>query len=455
MGRGLPGNVSKNLAMLDVTEIPGLDNLHYSQGIVREAQKLAAKAFDSEKTYFLVNGSSSGIHAAIMSICNTGDRLIVARDCHRAVVGGMILAGVEPVYIYPRVDKKFCVSAGIDIEVLEKTLHENSDVKGVVITRPNYYGICQDIDEIANIVHSYDKILMVDEAHGAHLGFTKMLPQRAMQQGADISVQSAHKTLPVITQGAYLHVISKRLDIERLEFNLRLLQTTSPSYVIMSLLDAARDIMQKKGAVLLKNLIKEIKNFREHLKIDNRMVMLGEGDIEDVRIDTTRMVIDVSDVNLTGFETEKHLRDKYAIQVEMSDLYNIVCASSICNRANDFRRLYGALSEIEQMQSKKREGKNSKKKGLNKSCNGYTLVPKKSVTIKNALKLKGKYINLPESSGKICLDFVTPYPPGVPLIYPGEIISSYLIEYIYDIIKKGGIVYGIKENLQIKTAYVS
>jgi len=452
MGYGLPGRISKSLATLDITEIPGLDNLHYPQSIVKEAQILAEKAFEAEKTYFLVNGASSGIHAAIMTICNDGDKIIVARDCHRAVIGGLILAGAEPVYICPHIDKKFCISAGIEVEALERTLRENPDVKGVIITRPNYYGVCQDIYKIAEIVHSYGKILMVDEAHGAHLGFSKMLPERALRQGADISVQSAHKTLPVLTQGAYLHVISERLDIERLEFNLRLLQTTSPSYVIMSLLDAARDIMQQKGAVLLKKLIKEIKNFKGNIKLCNSMKILEEGDIENVRIDITRMVVDVSVTDLTGFETEKYLRGKYGIQVEMSDLYNIVCACSIGNRASDFRKLYKALSGMEKLQTKKREDKDSKKDSLIKSCIGYTAVPEKAIVLKDALSLKWKYISLLEATGKICLDVVTPYPPGIPLIYPGEIISSDLIKYIYDIIEKGGTVNGIKENFQIKIA---
>jgi arginine decarboxylase len=206
LGSGIPEEFLSQLEKLDLTEIPGLDDLHNPSGVVCEAQELAAGAFGAEKSYFLVNGSTVGLHAAISAVCRPGQRLIAGRDSHSAVINGMLLAGVRPYYFMPEYSDSFGICTGITPREVERALSENTDAEAVLITRPNYYGVCCDIEEIAKIVHSRNKILIVDEAHGPHLVFNKRLPMCALEAGADICIQSAHKTLPAFTQGAYLHM---------------------------------------------------------------------------------------------------------------------------------------------------------------------------------------------------------------------------------------------------------
>src|SRR3989339_18069 len=206
LGKGIEKEFLKNLFKLDITEIYGTDNLNYPSGMIKEAEELASKAFGASRTFFLVNGSTVGIHAMIMTICKEKDKLIVSRDCHKSVINGMLLCGVTPIYVIPEFDEEFGIFTYIDPKKIQHLLIENQDAVGVLITRPNYYGVCSNIDEIARIVHKYNKILAIDEAHGSHLKFLEKLPKCAMNGNADICVQSAHKTLLAFTQGAYLHI---------------------------------------------------------------------------------------------------------------------------------------------------------------------------------------------------------------------------------------------------------
>lgn len=265
LAKGIPQQLAQDILKLDVTEIEGTDNLHYPEGIIKDAQELAAKAFGADKTFFLVNGSTCGIEAAIMSTCARGQKIIIARDAHKSVVSGLILSGAEPVFVYPEYIYSFGITGEVTAKSIQKSLCQHPDAVAVLITRPNYYGICSDIEEISSIVHAHGKILIVDEAHGAHFVFNSKLPDSALQHGADICIQSAHKTLPAVTQGAYLHVKGNRVDIDRLKLNLGMLQTSSPSYIIMSYLDIARELMEIEGQPKLDNLIKEIEWFNNEL----------------------------------------------------------------------------------------------------------------------------------------------------------------------------------------------
>jgi arginine/lysine/ornithine decarboxylase len=452
MGRGIPAGISKNLARFDMTEISGLDNLHYPNGIIKEAQELAAQAFGADKTYFLVNGSSSGIHSVIMTVCGKGDTIIAARDCHRSVIAGMMLAGAEPVFVSPLFSNEYCITAGIDIGALEEVLRENREAKGVLITRPSYYGVCQDIKKVAQIVHSYGMILIVDEAHGAHLGFYEALPESALQQGADVSIQSAHKTLAVMTQGAYLHVRTGRIDTDRLEFNLRLLQTTSPSYVIMMLLDIARCIMKEEGCAQLKKLVNRVNCFRADIKQFKCIRALEEGEIKGVELDTTRIVINTEAANMTGFEAENALRKKNVIFAEMADKYNIVCVCSVANSGRDFTALYRGIEELEKAAPKTGGDGYLDKSLQSRRGSVFSVLPRRGVELKDIMKLKPLHMELSRSAGKICMDIITPYPPGVPVLCPGEIISDELVEYIYDIIKSGAVVNGVSKDCKVTAA---
>lgn len=441
LGKGIPKEFLKNLELLDVTEIRGTDNLHYPEGPVKEAQMLAAEAFGADRTYFLVNGSSCGIMAAILALCRPGDKIIVGRDCHKSVINGIILAGAHPVYIKPEFDNNFGISTVTLPSAIEKALDNFPDAVGVLVTRPNYYGVCSDIEKIAQVAHERGKIVVVDEAHGAHLNFSGRLPGSSIRLGADICVQSAHKTLPAFTQGAYLHVRSQRVDLEKLEFNLRILQTTSPSYIIMVMLDIAREIMAKSGKSLIDNLLDEIGIFRERINRLENVEMLSKDDIIGGDYDETRIVLNFRKTGITGFDADRILRDEYNIQIEMADFYNAVCIATIADRKEDFERLCSAVSEI------------SSRFAGNSSLPGNIIrelrMPKLVLNPKEAVMNKSERVALDRAVGRICTSVVTPYPPGIPVICPGEMVTEDIVEHVYTILKAGGAVNGLGANGEI------
>ncbi|MDQ2086372.1 aminotransferase class V-fold PLP-dependent enzyme [Herbivorax sp. ANBcel31] len=433
---------ANELYLMDVTEIPGLDNLHQPEGIIKEAQELAAKAFGADQTFFLVNGSTCGIQAAIMSLCKKGDRLIVGRDCHRAAVSGMMLAGAEPVYIKPEYEDNFKISSVLKISDIEKALMENQDAAGVYITRPNYYGICSDIKEICRLVHSYGKVLIVDEAHGAHLKFSDKLPCSALEHGSDICIQSAHKTLPALTPGAYLHVKGSKVDVEKIRYNLDILQTSSPPYLVMAFLDISRAVMEKDGEQIIEWLLEDIKKFHKNIDDNTHFNVLSKKKLNIGETDGTRLVINTKNYGLSAFKIENILRNKYNIQVEMSDLYNIVCITTGANKGEDLKKLEDAFCDIDM------NFKNSPP--LADICIEKMDIPEQKVQLDQLMHKSFKRMKLTSANGMISRGMITPYPPGVPVVCPGEVITEGAIEYINDILKFGGNVNGVYDGLEVQ-----
>jgi lysine decarboxylase len=475
LSKGIPQGLARDVLQLDVTEVEGTDNLHYPEGIIKQAEELAAKAFGADNTFFLVNGSTCGIQAAIMSVCARGQKIIIGRDSHKSVVSGLMLSGAEPVFVYPEYNCEFGITEAISASSIEQCLYENPDAVAVLITRPNYYGICSDIEEISSIVHSHNKLLIVDEAHGAHFAFSQLLPSSGLQHSADICIQSAHKTLPAVTQGAYLHVKGNRVDLNRLSFNLNMLQTSSPSYIIMSYLDIARELMMTEGADRLSTLINDVEWFKQELKSYQVYKVLSNGYVskfsEKVSCDPTRLVINVSKLGISGYCADKILRDEFKTQVEMADYENLVFITTIADTREVFSRLLEAMKGLAD-------------RALHTDCDKIYQLPKiadnntnqignsASPTMKSSETMKFREYNkcrrksynvtsispyeayaskkvdvpLEESDGRICADIITPYPPGIPVLYPGEIIEQHQIQYITAIILAGGKVNGISNN---------
>ncbi len=441
-GKGIPHRFLNDLHLLDMTEIPGLDNLHFPHGVIKEAQDLAAKAFGADYTSFLVNGSTCGVHAAILGLCKPGDRLIVSRDCHKSVIGAMMLASVTPIYIAPEYDSLFGVSSLMLPSTVEQAIKNNPDAIGVVITRPNYYGLCSDIGAICDVVHSCNKLLIVDEAHGAHLKFSSSLPCCALDEGADVCIQSAHKTLPALTQGAYIHIKGTQVDIDRVNFVLRLIQTSSPSYIIMAFLDISRAIMENYGSELIENLLNEINRFESMLYENTDYKIMSAHPLLSKDIDKTRLVVNVKNTGKTGFAIEKILRTDFNIQVEMSDLYNIVCIATVADGRKEFESLYLALNEID------KQFKNSTK--LTDINIKEVVIPPQAVSPDKVMQCKCEKRKLTESVGKVSKNIITPYPPGVPVVCPGEFITLEAVEYITNVIEAGGTVNGVTDNWDIE-----
>ncbi|OPJ55039.1 aminotransferase class I/II-fold pyridoxal phosphate-dependent enzyme [Alkalithermobacter paradoxus] len=422
-------NFKDKIINIDTTEIEGTDNLHDCEGIIKEASNRASKVFKSDNTFLLVNGSTCGIYAMIMTITNPGDKLIVARDCHQSVINACILGDVEPIYVCPKIDDYLGISKGVSYEDIKKAISLNRDAKGVILTSPNYFGITCDIQKISDLLKESDKYLLVDEAHGAHLGLSNLLPRPALSQGADMVVQSTHKTLPSFTQSSMLHTRGNKVNIEKLKSILRMVQSSSPSYILMSSLDMATKIYEEEGKYLMSNLINYILDLKDFAKkLDNIKIFESQ--------DITKVYIITKDLKRSGYEIEQMLRDRYNIQVELSNLCGVLLVCSIGNDKEDFERLKKALSEIDKF-----IGKESIIMPSYKNIN-----PVKVLNPRKAFYLPKTKIKIRQSIGKISGEYIIPYPPGIPVISPGEKISEDIINYILSTKKLGMKITGIKDS---------
>jgi lysine decarboxylase len=439
-GRTFPEEYLVNLAKIDLTEVPGLDNLHNPEGPILEAQKLAAKAFGARESFFLVNGTTSGIYAAMYAVLNPDDKVLIMRNSHKSVYNGLVLTGAVPVYINPEIDYEDGIPMGVDINKLEEYLKKDESIKAVVITYPNYYGFCSDITGISDIVHKYNKILIVDEAHGAHFPFSNNLPLSSLQAGSDIVVQSVHKTLSSFTQSSILHLNSDRVDTNRLKYSLSLFQSTSPSYLLMSSLDLARDYMEKEGKNRLEKAIIIADYARHEINTLGGVRCLGEeilGSFGIVDFDKTKLTVSVKNIGIKGTEAEKFLRENFNIQVEMADTFNILAMVTL---ADDKEKIDLLIKGIKGLANVKKDKKTAEEVAAYPDTPEMVLKPSETV------RQKTKLISLEEAEGCVSADFIIPYPPGIPLICPGERIKKDMVKYINVLYNKGIKILGLKNN---------
>ena len=442
-GKAVPTIYKNDIFEMDLTELPELDNLHVPEGPILKAQQMAAKAFGARESFFLVNGASCGLQAMITATCMPGDEIIIDRNCHAAVFSALILTGVIPRYIYPAYNKELGVIGGICPNDIKQALQQYPKAKAVLITCPTYHGICSDIKQIAQIVHQHQKVLLVDEAHGAHFCFHSKLPISAMEAGADMCVQGAHKTLPALTQSALLHINhTQSVNVERIKSALKLFQTTSPSFILMTYLDIARHIMEQQGQQKLERVICTANNIRDDLNqkdyiycIDRKVI--GKDNIYDV--DATRFTVHFHNGTRTGYEVAKILNQKFNIQVEMADIYNIVCILSVGDYKKDLKDLCRAIKQLK-----------SNIGGVQKRISA---VPPKSlyaVSTREAYFADTHQIPLKQAEGSISATVVSCYPPCIPILCPGELITREIIAYIYKMHACSAKITGLKENFSIR-----
>ncbi len=434
----MPGHKGKELLRflgelipeIDVTEVEGTDNLHNPSSIIYESQRLAAETFGAKATFYSVNGTTGGLHAAITATVKPGGKALIQRDCHRAVYNALILGRITPKYIYPRYSEKNNIVTTLDPEEIDKELSLDNDIEAVIITYPTYYGICSDIKRITEIVHKHGKVLIVDEAHGSHLRFNDRLPMSALDAGADIVIQSTHKTLPAFTQSSMIHVGSNRVDIEKLRTMVSIFQTTSPSYILMSSIDFAVAYMANQGKDKLEALLDNIGKWTSYMKQIDKVKIL-DNDMKDNQIfdfDSTKILMQID--GLTGKSMEDILREKYKIQLEMSDYYYGLALTSILDEDEDFGRLAYSIEDISKKHSY-----------IDMSLNNIDIKkikPEAKISLCDAFHREKTEIEFIKSSGKISGDFIIPYPPGIPIICPGEIITDEVISYI-ETLKKNNI----------------
>ncbi|MCF6464349.1 aminotransferase class I/II-fold pyridoxal phosphate-dependent enzyme [Clostridium sp. Cult2] len=412
---------------IDITEIPGMDNLHDPRGIIKESQSLAAKTFGAKDTLYSVNGTTGGIYIALGAITNPGDKILIQRNSHKSIYNGAILNRLNIEYVYPNYNENYGIFTGVDPYIIEEKLKEDLEIKAVVLTYPDYYGICSNIKRIAEIVHKYDRILLVDEAHGSHFIFSDKLPISALKAGADITVQSIHKTLPSFTQTSMIHLGTNRVDIKKLKTMSSLYQTTSPSYLFMASLEMARAYMEGKGIIRLEENIMRIHELTKELEKIPR-AYLFTGDEEDNTIfdkDTTKVLFRID--GITGTKVSNILREDYNIYLEMEDINYCLALTSLMNEERDFNLLSRAIEEI---------ANKIPYEEINTIIPNM-LRPNIVLPIYEAFYKNRKVLDLKEALGKISASFITPYPPGIPLLCPGERITEELVEYMRFLMDKG------------------
>jgi len=410
---------------IDITEIEGFDDLHHPEGIIKEIEEKAKKIYKSKKSFILVNGSTCGILAGIRSVVNYGDKVLVARNSHKSVYNAIEINCLNPIYVLPKIDK-YGINKNIKADDIENILEKNKDIKLVIITSPTYEGVLSDVKSIVNIAHKYKVPVLVDEAHGTHLSFMENSNFEALNCGADIVIQSLHKTLPALTGTAILHIKGDLVKEEDVRRELSIFETSSPSYILMSSIDECLDLIERNGEKLFLDYQENLKYFYNEAKALKKLKVLGNELLEKNLYDFGKIVVITKNTNITGKELSDILRKDYKIEVEMSSNYYIIAMTSICDSKESFERLLNALKEID-----------LKLEEVEDNTVSYKIqLPKKEMTINEALESKNfKLENYKNLEGKISKEYIFAYPPGIPIITPGEVFDKNIINIIESYIK--------------------
>ncbi|MCD8036824.1 MAG: aminotransferase class I/II-fold pyridoxal phosphate-dependent enzyme [Clostridiales bacterium] len=430
---GLMELFGENVFKYDLTETPLTDDLHDAEGFIKEAECLAAELFGAYRTFFLVNGTTCANEAMIAASVSEGEKILVARNCHKSVLMGLIISGAEPIYIEPEKSLSMATFGSISPDSVKAAFEKNPGIKAFILTNPTYYGICSDLEKIAEICHSYGALLLMDEAHGAHLAFSKSLPKTALESGADMTAQSIHKTLGSMTQSSMLHVNGTLTDMDRVNAALNLVQSTSPSYILMASLDAARRQAVLKGGEMTENLLKISDYIRSGLNaIDGVHCYDGKNDKNIFDFDRTRIVFSID--GMTGFEIADKLLEKYKICTEMADSANVIAVLGHGDTKGDCDRLIQAVKAIA-----------SDIPGGASVGFEFPDIPPAALTPRKAFFAKSERVPLSESVGKISAEMIAPYPPGIPMVYPGEIITEDIYEFIAEAVENNRHIHGFSD----------
>lgn len=441
-----PAFVMKNPYALDVTEVTGMDNLHRPEGVIRRLMERVSGLYGSEQSYFLVNGSTGGILSAIAACCRHGDRIIAARNCHASVYRAIRLLELRPVYIYPECEggamERLDIAGAIPEQALEEALKNNRDVSCVIVTSPTYEGIVSDIRAAAALTRRFGVPLIVDEAHGAHFNWHPSFPETALEQGADLVVESLHKTLPALTQTGVLHARFDRVSRKKLEWCLQTFQSSSPSYVLMAGIDRCFAYIEKEGGKAFDRYVEHLRLFREKMK-ELRYLYLFESPHKE----SSKLVIATDRTRVCGRELAGRLLEKYRIETEMSCGDYCIAMTSVCDEPQGFRRLAAALLEIDgQLAGAGSEGGASMRllDGAERRTSVWQ-APVRSMYSYEAADCRSEWVSLSEAEGRIAAEDVYFYPPGVPLLVQGELFSESLIGLLEVGRKAGYVIHGVED----------
>ncbi len=478
------GRLLDHLAEVDITEIPGADDLFNPdpEGPLGSMMAWYAALYQVKRSYLMVNGASGGILAAVLAVCGRGDTLIVARNCHKAVTNAMALGQIRPVYVYPDVMEEYGICGPVRAAQIEEAILQHEEAKAVLVTSPNYYGVLSDIRAIAEVCHRHGKVLIVDQAHGAHLAFfdeAEGTCRSAERGGADLIVNSIHKTLAGFGQTAVLNVQGKTaygpceggVDLLALEDRLQQVQTSSPSYILLASLDANAEILENNRGELVYEWGKDIRRFYEEADRIHGVHLIPA----EPWMDPTKINLSVTDPALSGAELAHRLREEYGVQVELCTHRMVMCLTGLGTRWGDLSKLLQALHRITETHREEEMLRDAAAEKLpvgagvaaaagaaagaaglldessaqavfTKEAYGEVWVTPHEV---NAIPEEKEWVPLVQAAGRTAASAVTPYPPGVPALCPGEIYTESDIQYIVRLAEEGGTVMGVSENGQV------
>ncbi|MGA7936615.1 MAG: aminotransferase class I/II-fold pyridoxal phosphate-dependent enzyme, partial [Kovacikia sp.] len=452
-GQGTPDRLidclGPQVLQADLPELPELDNLFAPQGVIQQAQELAAEAFGADRTWFLINGSTSGVMAAILATCAPGDKIVLPRNVHQSAISGLILTGAVPVFLPPEFDRGLDIAHSITPASVAAALTQHPDAKAVLMVYPTYYGVCGDIDAIAQIVHQHHIPLLVDEAHAPHFAFHPHLPTAALAAGADLSVQSTHKVLSAMTQAAMLHTQGRRVDPDRLSQALSLVQSTSPSYLLLASLDAARYQMATQGMELMERTLALAERARSQIsRIPGLSTLNPEqaGSPGFFALDRTRLTVTISGLGIDGFTADEMLHQQFGVTAELPSLHHLTFIVSLGNTDKDIDQMEKAFRELAKWQetpaipigaaemprSGDREARGSRASRGRQALltpdssgslqNSKFPPPVATLSPRDAFFAPTEVLPIGQTVNRISAELVCPYPPGIPVLMPGEAI---------------------------------
>lgn len=431
-GRGNPeltAFLGQQCVAVDVNSMKPLDNLCHPVSVIREAEMLAADAFGAVNAFLMVGGTTSSVQSMILSACKRGDKIILPRNVHRSVINALVLCGAVPVYVNPEVDTRLGISLGMEREQVQKAISENPDAVAVLVNNPTYYGICSDIKAIAKMAHDAGMLCLADEAHGTHFYFGENMPVSAMAAGADMSAVSMHKSGGSLTQSSLL-LTGENINSGHVRQIINLTQTTSGSYLLMSSLDISRRNLALRGREVFAKVVSMANYARDEINSIGGYYAFGSELINGNSIfdfDMTKLSVYTRDIGLAGIEVYDILRDEYDIQIEFGDIGNILAYLSMGDRPQELERLVSALAEIRRLYEKDKSGLLSQE----------YIDPEVVTSPQEAFYARKKSVPIIESAGLVCSEFVMCYPPGIPILAPGERITKEILDYILYAKEKG------------------
>lgn len=445
-GRGNPELVEllgEKCVNLDVNSMKPLDNLCHPVSVIKEAEELVADAFGAEHAFLMIGGTTSAVQSMVLSVCKANDKIILPRNVHKSVINALILCGATPIYVEPKVNERIGIALGMEIDSFVRVIEENPDAVAVLVNNPTYYGICSDLKKIVEVAHSHGLRVLADEAHGTHLYFGEDLPVSAMVAGADFAAVSMHKSGGSLTQSSVL-LTSQGVNADYVRQIINLTQTTSASYLLLSSLDISRRNLALRGRESFAAVVKMAEYARNEINAIGGYYAYSKELVNGTSVydyDVTKLSVHTQGIGLTGIEVYDLLRDEYDIQIEFGDIGNILAYISIGDRIRDIERLVGALADIKRLYE--RDGSDL--------VSGEYIQPDVVMSPQTAFYANKESVPIRQTDGMICAEFVMCYPPGIPILAPGERITKEIIDYILYAGEKGCSLQGTEDP---KVAYL-